>query len=395
MTKVSFTLSIIILSLIISLNSCTNRDSKPVAGATEAEVLPEDIVELRDDQIKLAGVEMGMIEMRTLSNSLKVNGIITVGPQNLATVCMPLGGFIKNTTLLPGNRVSKGQTLAVIENQEFVDIQQSYLEAKNRLFFAEAEFNRHTDLYKNDVYSESNLQQVTVEYKNLKALVKSLEQKLILIGISPEKLNEENISSTVNLISPISGFLKEVNVNIGKYVSPNDVLFEIVNNEKLFLELTLFEKDAYKVVPGQKIRFFVNNGNDVHDAVITQTGKAVSNDKTFIVYASVVSASKNVLPGMYVNALIEESDIKVTSLPSDAVVSFDDKNYIFAFEKDKVEAGKAITEYKIIEVKKGVSSSGYTEIILPEGFDINTTKVVIKGVYNLLSAKKNAGEMAC
>jgi membrane fusion protein, heavy metal efflux system len=395
MTKLSFKLSIIILSLIISLNSCTNRDSKPVGGVTEAEVLPEDIVELRDDQIKLAGVEMGIIEMRTLSNNLKVNGIITVGPQNLATVCMPLGGFIKNTTLLPGNRVSKGQTLATIENQEFVDIQQNYLEAKNRLFFAEAEFNRHTDLYKNDVYSESNLQQVTVEYKNLKALVKSLEQKLILIGISPEKLNEENISSTVNLVSPISGFLKEVNVNIGKYVSPNDVLFEIVNNEKLFLELTLFEKDAYRVVPGQKIRFFVNNGDDVHDAVITQTGKAVSNDKTLIVYASVVSASKNVLPGMYVNALIEESDIKVTSLPSDAVVSFDDKNYIFAFEKDKEEAGKAITEYKIIEVKKGISSSGYTEIILPEGFDINTTKVVIKGAYNLLSAKKNAGEMAC
>jgi membrane fusion protein, heavy metal efflux system len=395
MTKLSFKLSIIILSLIISLNSCTNRDSKPVGGVTEAEVLPEDIVELRDDQIKLAGVEMGIIEMRTLSNNLKVNGIITVGPQNLATVCMPLGGFIKNTTLLPGNRVSKGQTLATIENQEFVDIQQNYLEAKNRLFFAEAEFNRHTDLYKNDVYSESNLQQVTVEYKNLKALVKSLEQKLILIGISPEKLNEENISSTVNLVSPISGFLKEVNVNIGKYVSPNDVLFEIVNNEKLFLELTLFEKDAYRVVPGQKIRFFVNNGDDVHDAVITQTGKAVSNDKTLIVYASVVSASKNVLPGMYVNALIEESDIKATSLPSDAVVSFDDKNYIFAFEKDKEEAGKAITEYKIIEVKKGISSSGYTEIILPEGFDINTTKVVIKGAYNLLSAKKNAGEMAC
>ena len=395
MTKISFKLSIIILSLIISLNSCINGDSKPVGGATKVEVLPEDIVELRDDQIKLAGVEMGIIEMRTLSNNLKVNGIITVGPQNLATVCMPLGGFIKNTTLLPGNRVSKGQTLATIENQEFVDIQQSYLEAKNRLFFAEAEFNRHTDLYKNDVYSESNIQQVTVEYKNLKALVKSLEQKLILIGISPEKLNEENISSTVNLVSPISGFLKEVNVNIGKYVSPNDVLFEIVNNEKLFLELTLFEKDAYRVVPGQKIRFFVNNGDDVHDAEITQTGKAVSNDKTLIVYASVVGASKNVLPGMYVNALIEESDTKVTSLPSDAVVSFDDKNYIFAFEKDKEEAGKAITEYKIIEVRKGISSSGYTEIILPEGFDINTTKVVIKGAYNLLSAKKNAGEMAC
>src|SRR4030066_1890237 len=279
MKKVSFKLSIIILGLIITLNSCINADSKPVTEATEVEVLPEDIVELRDDQIKLAGIQTGSVEMRSVSNTLKVNGIISLAPQNQATVCMPLGGFIKSTTLLPGNAVDKGQTLAVIENQDFVDIQQNYLEAKNKLVFAEAEFKRHTDLYKDDVYSEKNVQQVTVDYKNLKALVKSLEQKLLLIGIDPAHLNEANISNTVNLVSPINGFLKSVNVNIGKYVSPTDILFEIVNSDKLFLELTLFEKDAEKVMAGQKIKFFVNNGDDVHEAVITQTGKVVSEDK--------------------------------------------------------------------------------------------------------------------
>jgi len=186
-----------------------------------------------------------------------------------------------------------------------------------------------------------------------------------------------------------------VNVNIGKFVSSTDVLFEIVNSDKLFLELTLFEKDVDKVALGQKIKFFINNETEVHEAIISQTGKSVSDDKTFRVYGTVTSSCKNVLPGMYVNALIEESDIKVTALPSAAVVSFDDKDYIFIFEKNKEEAGKAMSEYQIIEVKKGVTSSGYTEITLPDGFDFNTAKVVIKGAYNLLSAKKNAGEMAC
>jgi len=395
MTKVSLKLSIIIFGLIISLSSCINGDNKSVAGAAEVEILPENIVELRDDQIKLAGIQTGSIEMRSVSNTIKVNGIISVAPQNQATVCMPLGGFIKSTTLLPGNAVNKGQTLAVIENQDFVDIQQNYLEAKNRLVFAEAEFNRHTDLYNDDVYSKQNLQQVTVDYKNLKALVKSLEQKLFLIGINPDQLNEENISNRVNLVSPIKGFLKAVNVNIGKYVSPTDILFEIVNNDRLFLELTLFEKDADKVALGQKIKFYINNETESHEGVISQTGKSVSNDKTFRVYGTVTSSCKNLLPGMYVNALIEESDLKVTALPSEAVVSFDDKDYIFIFEKDKEESGKAMTEYRIIEVKKGVSSSGYTAITLPEGFDVNAAKVVLKGAYNLLSAKKNAGEMAC
>jgi cobalt-zinc-cadmium efflux system membrane fusion protein len=196
-------------------------------------------------------------------------------------------------------------------------------------------------------------------------------------------------------VSPIKGYLKTVNVNIGKYVSPTDILFEVVNSDKLFLELTLFEKDAEKVVPGQKINFFINNETEEHEAVISQTGKSISDDRTFRVYATISSSCKNLLPGMYVSALIQESDLKVPSLPSGAVVSFDDKDYIFVFDRNKEEEGKPFTEYRIIEVKKGVSSSGFTEIKLPEGFDISSAKVVLKGAYNLLAAKKNAGEMAC
>jgi cobalt-zinc-cadmium efflux system membrane fusion protein len=394
MTKFSYKVSVILFGLILSSASCNTGDKQTIETSA-VELLPEDIVELRADQIKLAGIELGAVQMQTLGNILKVNGTVSVAPQNQATVSMPLGGFVKNTILFPGNAVNKGQTLAVIENQDFVDIQQNYLEAKNKLEYAEAEFKRHTDLYKDEVYSEKNLQQVTMEYKNLKAVVKSLEQKLKLIGINPQQLSEDNISSTVNLVSPIKGFLKSVNVNIGKYVSPTDILFEIVNNDKLFLELALFEKDADKVVQGQKIRFYINNETEEHEALITQTGRSVNNDKTFIVYGTVTSSCKNILPGMYVNAFIDESENKVTALPSAAVVSFDDKDYIFIFEREKVEAGLPFTEYRMIEVEKGVSTPEFTEIKIPEGFNINTARVVTKGAYNLLSAKKNAGEMAC
>ncbi len=394
MTKLGYKSLLIISLLVVCTLSCKKGGNKAPEAAVP-EVIPEDIVEMRSDQIALANIKLGKVEMQTLGNVLKVNGVLSVAPQNYATVCMPLGGFIKNADLLPGNAVNKGQTLAVIENQDFVDMQQNYLEAKNKLVYAEAEFNRHTNLFNEDVYSEKNLQQVTVEYKNLRAVVKSLEQKLLLIGINPDQLKEENISSTVNLVSPIKGYLKSVNVNIGKYVSPTDVLFEVVNGDKLFLELTIFEKDADKVTTSQKIKFFINNETEEHEALTSQTGKSVGNDRTLQVYATVSSSCKNLLPGMYVNAFIEESEKKVTALPSDAVVNFDDKDYIFIFEKDKEEAGVPFSEYRMIEVKKGVSAGGFTEISVPEGFKVDAAKVVITGAYNLLSAKKNAGEMAC
>lgn len=394
MRKYNFKLIILISILSTALISC-NKGQKSEAENKSEEVLPEDIVELRNDQIKLAKIETGVIDMRSMSATLKVNGKIAVAPQNLATVCMPMGGFVKNTTLMPGNVVRKGQTLAVLENQDFIDMQQNYLEAKNKLEYAEAEYQRNTELFKSDVSSKKNMQLATTEYKNLKSQVNALKQKLQLIGINPSKLTEDNISRSVALISPISGSVVAVNVSIGKSVSASDVLFEIVNSDKLFLELTLFEKDADKVTSGQKIHFFINNETEQHEAVIYQTGKSINDDKTYKLYASVSGYCKNIMPGMYVSALIESSSKKLTALPTEAVVSFDEKDYIFVFAKNKMEGGKPFTEYRMVEVHKGVSADGFTEIVLPEGLDVKTARVVIKGAYNLLSAKKNAGEMSC
>ena len=380
-----------IVTLLLILVSC----GKAKKEDAKEEVLPENIVEMRDDQIKLAKIALGKVEMHSLSATIKVNGLVSVAPQNLATVCMPMGGFVRSTSLMPGKLVQKGQVLAIIENQEFIDIQQKYLEAKNKLEYAQAEYKRHKELYKEDVYSQKNLQQVTTEYHNLKAEVKALDQKLSLIGINPIKLTEDNISKSVSLVSPISGYVKTVNVSIGKSVAASDVLFEIVNTDHLFLELTLFEKDAEKVTNGQKIRFYINNETEQHDAVIYQTGKSINDDKTYKVYANVTSQCKNMMPGMYVNAQIETNGQLLTALPAEAIVSFEDKNYIFVFEKNKIENGKSMTEYKMIEIQKGVTQNGFTEIKLPAEFNIELMKVVVKGAYNLLSAKKNAGEMSC
>lgn len=394
MSRLLFYYLTIFVLLLVASTSCHN-EKKASPEVKSAEVLPEDVVELREDQIKLAGIVTGSVEMRSLSGMLKVNGMVNAAPQNLATICAPMSGFVRNTTLMPGNAVAKGQVLVVIENQEFVDIQQNYIEARNKLEFAEAEYKRHSELFKEDVYSKQNFQQVTADYKSLKALVNALRQKLVLININPDNLLEDNISRSISLVAPFSGYVEEVNVNLGKYVTPTDVMFKIVNNDKLFLELTLFEKDANKVAIGQKIRFFINNESEPHQAIITQTGQSVNADRTYKVYASVTGICKNVLHGMYVNAIIETSGKLVASLPSDAVVTFEDKDFIFVLDKSKMEGGKPFTEYKIIQVKKGVTDGGFTEITLPEGFDSKLAKVVIKGAYILLSAKKNAGEMAC
>jgi cobalt-zinc-cadmium efflux system membrane fusion protein len=384
----------LVLATSLIISSCGSSQSDKEAKTEE--ILPDNIVELNAEQAKMAGIQFGTVESRMLSTSLKVNGLITVSPRDIASVCAPLGGFVKSTDLVQGKPVHKGQTLAIMENPAFIELQQSYLESKSKLEYAEGEFTRHKELYQEDVYSAKNLQEVTSNYKGLKAQVNATGAKLGLIGIKASGLNEDNITSTVNVIAPISGYVKVVNVNTGMFVAPEAVMFEVVNTSNLTIELTLFEKDITKVEAGQKLSFNLPNDESMsYLAVISQVGKAVSADRTVKVYANVIHPSEKNLPGMFVSAILETASLLVTALPSEAIVQFDEKDYIFVFDRDKQENGKPVTEYKIIEVKKGMSDKGYTQITLPEGFDAKNTRVVIKGAYKLMSAKKNAGEMAC
>jgi len=386
---------IVIILIYATILSCCKSKTES-NKEFEHEQVAENIVEMNNEQYKTAGIELGKIENKVLGNVLKVNGIISVPPQNFVSISINMGGFVKSTTLVQGSKVHKGQVLAIIENSEFIDLQQDYLESVNKLEYAEAEYNRQKELFKENVNSEKIYQQAVSEYKTLKTTVLAYEQKLALIGIDSKHLDENKISRTIPIISPIDGYVKTVNVNLGKYISPTDVMFEIVNNQKLTLELTLFEKDIDKVSTEMKIRFYLpDKPENEQNAVIYQVGKAIDSDKTVKVYAYVDNENPNLLPGMYVSALIETTNNSVMALNDEAIVTFDDKNYIFIYKGKRQENNKEINDFIMIEIKKGVSSNGYTEIILPDNLDINKNKIVIKGAYNLLSAKKNAGEMSC
>ena len=86
---------------------------------------------------------------------------------------------------------------------------------------------------------------------------------------------------------------------------------------------------------------------------------------------------------MYLKAQIETTGQSVLSLPEEAVISFEDKNYIFTPDASQVN------HFKMQEVSMGMRDNGYVEVILPEGLNKQTT-IVVKGTFNLLSKLKNS-----
>ncbi|MEO6135294.1 MAG: efflux RND transporter periplasmic adaptor subunit [Ginsengibacter sp.] len=375
--------------LFASIAACNNKKTEEKT-VTEPQVTNSDEVSLTSDQYKVAAIELGNIEMRNLSSVIKVNGVIDVEPQSVVSISAPLGGFVKSAGLLLGQAVHKGQLMAVIENVEFIDIQQDYLETKSRLVFLSQELERQKELRKEEVNATKTLQQVSSEYNMQNAKLSGLVQKLSLIGIGTKSLNAGRISKTSNLYSPINGYVTESNVNRGKYVQPSDVLFELTNKNDMHLALYVFEKDVRKINPGQSIRFALASETDYkREAKVFLIGKAAEKDGTMPVHAHLAVLNDAALfPGMYVKALIETQSENIPALPTEAIIQSEGKSYIFI----ETDSAQNKTIFKMIPVIKGIEEEGFVAVTLPEGFNISSNKIVLKGAYALLSAMKNVEE---
>jgi len=204
-----------------------------------------------------------------------------------------------------------------------------------------------------------------------------------MINIDATSLREESISSTANVYSPIDGFVTDVNVNIGKFVNPADVLFTIVDTEHLHAELTIFEKDIPKVQLNQKVRFRLANETSERTATVYLIGREIKADRTINIHCHIDKEDTNLLPGMYLSAAIETGDVKVNALPDDAVVDYQGKKFIFVPSNEN--------HFTIVEITTGASENGFTEVNLPEHFDKNSD-IVVRGGYSILSQMKNTAE---
>ena len=377
-----------VLSVVVLVTSCGKQNK--TENGNKKEENAGDMVSLTNAQIRMSGVQTGGIEMRQVSNTLKINGEIASLPQNTAAVSMPLGGRVRSIRVIPGTRVNRGQVLALIENYDFIDLQQNYLEAKSKMKYTAAEYLRQRTLYSKDAASQKNLQLTASEYRTLKIQLRGYQQKLLLLGINPRRLTSGTITRAIAVKSPISGYVKSVDVTVGSTVSDTDDLFEVVNINDLFIRLTVFEKDIDKLRQGQQLSFYINDETERHRAVIYQTTKSIDNDKSYKVFAHIVSRCRNVLPGMYVNAEVALSDRNVPTLPDDAVVTYGGKDYFFVCSGTKKSGSSKLTQYKMVAIRKGVSNDDFTQVTLPG--NIPAGPIVTKGAYNILSALKNAGE---
>lgn len=371
----------LLIAFVVLLGACKEKQINEGSSTTT----PEDQVILTAAQFNSIGIQLGKLESRAVSSTIKANGMLDVPPQNFVTVSAILGGFVKETKLLQGMKVSHGQVIAVMQDPAYIQLQQDYLQSKSQLEFYESEFKRQQELAKENINAAKTLQQAQSNFLSATANVEGLKEKLKLINIPLSKLEDGDIQSEINIYSPINGYVTQVNVNIGMHVNPTDVLFKIVDTKHLHAEIIVYEKDISKIKIDQRVRIQLSNESAERIARVYLIGKAISLERTISVHCHLEKEDDALLPGMYLSALFETSIGNVPTLPEEAVVNFEGSDYAFmATNQDQLE-------YQMIKITKGVSALGYVQVTLPEDVEPNSS-FVVKGAYDLLGYLKNTEE---
>jgi len=371
----------LILAVLLAASCGSNKQE---AAAPETAAAVETQVSLDADQLKNAGITLGKPEIKPISATLKLNGSIDVPPQNMVSISFPLGGYLKSSKLLPGMHVRKGEVLAVMEDAQFIQIQQDYLLTKSKLALTESEFQRQQALNADKASSDKVFQQAKNEYETQKIMLRALEEKLRLIGLNPTELSENSLSRTVSVRSPINGFVSKVNVNIGKYTAPTDVLFELVNPEDIHLALTVFEKDVSKLAIGQKVMAYTSdNPSKKYPAEILLISKSLDENRAAEVHCHFEKYDHgSLVPGMFMNAEVDVKTEKALVVPEGAVVRWQNLNYVF------VEAGNGA--YNMFPVELGIAQNGQQQIF--PSADLGDKNLVLQNAYTLLMKLKNSVE---
>jgi cobalt-zinc-cadmium efflux system membrane fusion protein len=371
--------------VLLALNGCGSPEN-PQENTAEAQTpTANPTVSLSDEQLKLAQLTIGRATEKNIGAAITVNGTVDLPVQNTAAVCFPLGGYLKSTRLSVGAPVKKGEVLAVLEDPQYIQLQEDFLTAKTEVQLLQSELARQEELNKTKATSDKTLQQTAAELNKKNIALKALEQKLLLLGLDPRQLSEQNISGSVQLRSPFDGYVSAVKVSPGRYVAPTDVLFELVNPSDLQLQLKVFEKDLSGVRIGQTVTAFTNNQPEKkYRATVLFHNRRINEDRSLDVVCRVDERAPELIPGMFVNAEVKSPDHLSVVVPEIAVVRHANRQYVFVARSEKT--------FERVEVQLGIVQNGEAELIGASAAALLPQNLVLGNAYKLLMALENKAE---
>lgn len=287
-----------------------------------------DDLSLTKEQMEVNDYQIGTPQLRSFERNINFTGLVDLPPSHRHVISHFLPGYIKQVKVIVGDHVKKGETLAVIEHQGILELQERYVQAESELEYLEQEYNRLKQLYEENVAAKKDFLSAKSDFLSKQATRNSLKKQLQLIHISPDAVLAGNISSTYAVLAPANGIISSVNIATGAWVGDEKQLMALVNPDHIHLELQVFAKDIPALTEGQSLKFGLHGESEYkHEAKIYRIGVEVKDDRRVLVHAHPDSIPPHLTIGSYVNGSINIADDSLVALPTTAVTALNGENY--------------------------------------------------------------------
>lgn len=359
-----------------------------------------DHIPLTEKQVNAVDLKMGMAQNREMDATISAKGSLVLRAQNMGEVASLMGGVVKAIYVKEGQLVKKGQVVATVENTDVVSLQREYFTAYKESELAKVDMERQLMLSKQGAGVRRTLQQAQKDYQVAHANLLGIGRQLAQMGISTSAVAKGKFTTAFPLHAPISGVVSQLTASLGSYADMQTPLMKIRNTQAVECDLNVFEKDLAKVKVGNRVTFSFTNqpGIKLSGTVYGMNQYFNDGSKSVAVHVKMDDASLKtsrinhvkLFDGMYVSGQIATGSQRCLALPSQAIVSTDGKQYVFALNGEPKKGEYSFSRH---EVTTGVTGGGFTEVKLCDHLKAGK-KIVTDNAFYLASLTGEHGEHA-
>jgi membrane fusion protein, heavy metal efflux system len=216
----------------------------------------EGKVQLGAAQIKSAGITINTVGPREMTTTLELPGQVKADETRYAHVVPRLAGVMTNVVKKEGDRVRRGELMAVLNSRELADAKGEYLAAEHHVEFARVTVEREEMLWKKKISAEREYLEAKRVFDEATLAQKLAAQKLAVLGVPSGTLASlasaaPETMARFEIRSPLDGVVIERNVTVGEAVSADETIFAVADLSSVWVEISVYAKDLATVREGQ------------------------------------------------------------------------------------------------------------------------------------------------
>jgi len=333
-------------------NASKQKSDHAKKANDEAEEADDDVIHMDQQQMQTANIQIAQSASASITNTITLPGEIRFNEDRTAHIVPRLSGVAESVSADLGQRVKKGQVLAVISSPALAELRSASMAAQKRLSLAQLTYEREKKLWQDKISAEQDYLQAQQAYREAEINAQTSKSTL-------SALNADDTEGKLNryvLRAPFDGIVIEKHIALGEAVKEDANIFLISDLSSVWVEVVLTPKDLENTQIGDEVTIRSTSTNLSAVGKINYIGNLLG-EQTRTAKARVVITNPNLLwrPGLFVNVALGhgKKDLAV-AVQSDAIQTLEGKTVVFI----KVPNG-----FKAQVVTTGVSDGKLTEIL--------------------------------